>query len=68
MHSQRTYRATVRSDSTLCRRWAQETSFGGRAGEARDDLTAKDPMEVDVKASVGLCNGATPSDLLMPLR
>lgn len=55
MHSQRTYRATVRSDSTSCRRWAQETSFGGRAGEARDYLTAKGPKGVDVKANVGLC-------------
>ena len=55
MHSQRTYRATVRSDSTLCRRWAQETSFGGRAGEARDDLTAEGLMGIDVKANVGLC-------------
>ena len=55
MHSQQTYRVTVGSDSTLCRRWAQETSFGGRAGEARDDLTAKGLMGVDVKANVGLC-------------
>ena len=68
MHSQRTYRATVRSESTLCRSWARETSFGGRAGEARDDWTAKGLMGVDVKANVGLCNRATPSDLLMPLQ
>ena len=56
MHSQRTYRATVRSDSTPCRRWAQDTSLGGRAGEARDDLKAKGWKGVDVKASVDLCN------------
>lgn len=55
MHSQQTYRVTVGSDSTLCRRWAQETSFGGRAEEARDDLTAKGLMGIDVKANVGLC-------------
>ena len=55
MHSQQTYRVTVGSDSTSCRRWAQETSFGGRAGEARDYLAAKGLMGVDVKASVGLC-------------
>ena len=67
MHSTRTYRATVRSDSTSCRRWAQETSFGGRAGEARDDLTAKGLMGVDVKANVGLCKRTRSADLLMPL-
>ena len=55
MHSQQTYRVTVGSDSTLCRRWAQETSFGGRAGEARDDWTAKGLKGIDVKANVGLC-------------
>lgn len=46
MHSQQTYRVTVGSDSTLCRRWAQDTSFGGRAGEARNNLTAKSQMEL----------------------
>ena len=55
MHSQQTYRVTVGSDSTSCRRWAQETSFGGRAGEARDDLTANGLMGIDVKANVGQC-------------
>ncbi len=55
MHSQQTYRVTVGSDSTSCRRWAQETSFGGRAGEARDYLTAGGLKGVDVKANVDLC-------------
>ena len=55
MHSQQTYRVTAGSDSTSCRRWAQETSFGGRAGEARDYLTAKGLTGIDVKANVGLC-------------
>ena len=68
MHSQQTYRVTVGSDSTSCRRWAQETSFGGRSGELRDDLKAKGLMGVDVKSNVGLRKRARPTDLLMPLR
>jgi hypothetical protein len=68
MHSQQTYRVTVGSDSTSCRRWAQETSFGGRSGELRNNLTAQGLMGVDVKSNVGLCTRAIPTDLLMPLR
>lgn len=68
MHSQRTYRAAVCSDSTSCRRWAQETSFGGRSGELRDDLKAKGLMGIDVKANVGLSKRkAIPTDLLKRL-
>lgn len=47
MHSQRTYRATVGSDSTICRRWAQETSFGGRGWRGCVMLIGVWPWDLD---------------------
>lgn len=69
MHSQRTYRATVRSDSTSCRRWAQETSFGGRGWRGCVMLIGVWPWDLDPlsrridingKATVGLCKKKHP--------